>query len=103
MTGGYEALLALAYRERDLVEAGRFEALEALGNDWEALTKDLPEPTNDERKLLEEIEVTVWSTVAALRLAMDDTVQLMSLVQRGRRAIDSYADAGVPTAATSFT
>src|SRR2546421_431135 len=94
----YQALLDLAGRERQLVDEGRFDELEALGAEWEKLTSNLPTPTDEERKLLEEIELTVWSTVAALRLAIDDTAHLMTLVQRGRRAIDSYAGSASPIA-----
>jgi hypothetical protein len=98
MTSPYAALLALAERERELVDEGRFEELEALGNEWAQLTADLPDPTSADRKVLEELELTVWSTVAALRVVVDDTADLMALVQRGRRAIGSYAGAGqLPT------
>ena len=91
MTSRYEHLLALARRERELVDASRWDDLAALGADWEALTADLPDASAEESGLLEEIAVTVWSTIAAVQAALDQTTHLLDHIQRGRQAIGSYA------------
>ncbi len=90
----YEELLALARREQEAVETGRLADLEPLVAEWEALVTSLPEPTPDERELLEAIEIIVWSTVASLDKALHETGQMLSVVRRGRQAIGSYARAG---------
>ena len=43
--------------------------------------------------MLEEIELTVWSTVAAVRLQHEDTAHLLTLLDRGRRAVGTYGSA----------
>jgi hypothetical protein len=92
---GYEALLSLALRERELLDESRFDEIEALGPEWEAVAADLPAPTQEDRVLLEEIELTVWSSVAALRLVLDETAQLHALIRTGRHFVGSYAGAGL--------
>lgn len=89
----YEQLLALARRQQEVVETGRLDELELLLAEWEALAAVLPEPTSDERELLEAIEVIVWSSVATLDKALYETAQTLSLIRRGRKAIGSYAGA----------
>jgi hypothetical protein len=91
MNPAYASLLAVVRRERELVDEGRFEELEALAFEWERLAAGLPAPNEEERKVLEEIELTVRSSVAAVRISLDDTTQLLGLVHRGRRAIDAYS------------
>ena len=98
MSTRYEALLVLARRERELLDESRFEELDALGPEWEALAAGLPEPTHDDRVIIEEIELTVWSTVAALRLVLEETAQVLALLQRGRKAIGSYGGDGFGSA-----
>jgi hypothetical protein len=93
----YEQLLALARRQQEIVETGRLDELELLLAEWEVLTAALPAPTPDERELLEAIEVIVWSSVATLDKALNETGQTLSLIRRGRKAIGSYA--GAATAA----
>ncbi len=103
MSWPYEELLELARLEQELVDARRFEELEALGERWESLTAALPDPTPEDRKLLEEIELTVWTTVAATRLELEETMRLMSLLERGRRANGSYAGPGLRPAVDART
>ena len=90
MTDGYEALLTLARLEQELVDAGRFDELDGLAAQWQEVAAGLGDPTPDDRALLEEIELTVWTTVAAVRLVHEDTARLLSLLDRGRRAIGTY-------------
>jgi hypothetical protein len=90
MSRRYEELLLLARLEQRLVDEGRFDELEELGERWEAVAAELPDPTPEDRKLLEEIELTLWTTVAQVRLSLEETARLMTLVERGRRAIGTY-------------
>lgn len=95
MSRPYEELLELARLEQDLVDRRRFEELEALEQRWAELTANLPAPAAEDRKLLEEIELTVWTTVAATRLELEETARLKALVERGRRAIGGYGVTGL--------
>jgi hypothetical protein len=96
----YVDLLELARREHELAAEGRFDELVAIGEEWDQLTASLPEPTPSERDLLEEIEVIVWSTVASAHKALHDVAGTLTLINRGRRAIASYA-AQAPAALTA--
>jgi hypothetical protein len=98
MSSPYEVLLGLARLEQELVDQRRFGELEALRERWEAVTASLPDPTPEDRKLLEEIELTVWTTVAATRLELEETARLMRLLERGRRAVGSYGGPALKTA-----
>jgi len=98
MSRQYEELLELARLEQELVDQRRFEELEQLGERWAELSARLPEPAPEDRKLLEEIELTVWTTVAATRFQLEETTRLMALLERGRRAIGSYGGAGLRAA-----
>lgn len=98
MSRAYEQLLELARLEQELVDERRFDELEALGQRWAELTANLPAPAPEDRKLLEEIELTVWTTVAATRLELEETARLMALIERGRRAIGGYAGTGLAAA-----
>jgi len=89
----YQKLLELARREQALVNEKRYDELEALGEEWAKLTAELPNPTPEDRKLLEEIELTVWTTVAQTRLELEEAMRLMALLERGRRAVGGYAGA----------
>lgn len=80
----------LARLEQELVDTGRFDELDSLGEQWQTVTAGLHDPTPEDRVLLEEIELTVWTTVAAVRLQHEDTARLLSLLDRGRRAIGTY-------------
>jgi len=97
----YEKLLQLARREQALVNEKRYDELEDLGRQWAALTAVLPDPTPEDRKLLEEIELTVWTTVAQTRLELEEATRLLALLERGRRAVGGYA--GVSAAEGSFS
>jgi hypothetical protein len=90
---GYDELLGLARLEQELVDQGRYEDLGTLAERWEEVVATLDEPTPEDRKVLEEIELTVWATVAAVRLALEETVALVAHVSRGRRAVGSYSAA----------
>ena len=92
MSKPYEQLLELARLEQELVDQGRFAELDALGPRWAELTANLPAPAPEDRKLLEEIELTVWTTVAATRLELEETARLSALIERGSRAIGGYGD-----------
>ena len=101
MNTPYEKLLDLARREQALVNEKRYDELEDLGRHWAELTAELPNPTPEDRKLLEEIELTVWTTVAQTRLELEEATRLLALLERGRRAVDGYA--GVSAAEGSFS
>jgi hypothetical protein len=87
----YHHLLELARREQALVNEKRYDELHELGEQWAALTAELPNPTAEDRKLLEEIELTVWTTVAQTRLELEEATRLLALLDRGRRAVGGYA------------
>jgi hypothetical protein len=90
-------LLELAKREQALVNEKRYDELEEVGKQWVALTARLPSPTQEDRKLLEEIELTVWTTVAQTRLELEEARRLLALLVRGRRAVGGYPTGAVET------
>jgi hypothetical protein len=90
VTSRYEPLLALARRERELIDANRWHDLHELGAEWQAHTENLPDPSPADREVLDEIAATVWSTVAAVQAALADTTRGLGHVQRGRLAVGSY-------------
>ncbi|HEX4521678.1 MAG TPA: hypothetical protein VH063_19035 [Gaiellaceae bacterium] len=90
MANGYDALLMLARLEQELVDTGRFDELDGLGEQWQEVAAGLPDPTPEDRAVLEEIELTVWTTVAAVRLQHEETSRLLTLLDRGRRAVGTY-------------
>ena len=90
MSSQYQKLLELARREQALVNEKRYDELEDLGKQWAALTAQLQNPTHNDRKLLEEIELTVWTTVAQTRLELEEATRLLALLERGRSAPGGY-------------
>jgi len=90
VTSRYEPLAALARRERELIDANRWDELHELGAEWQAHAESMPDPSPADREVLEEIAATVWSTVAAVEAALADTIRGMGHVQQGRLAVDSY-------------
>jgi hypothetical protein len=97
----YRKLLDLARLEQALVNEKLYDELEALREEWAALTAQLPGPTPEDRKLLEEIELTIWTTVAQTRLELEEAIGLMALLERDRRAVGGYA--GVSPVEGSFS
>jgi hypothetical protein len=88
---GYTGLLELARMEQELAESGRYDELGALAERWDTLVGSLPEPRPEDRETIEQIELIVWSTVTKVHKAMRDVAGTMTLINRGRRAIATYA------------
>lgn len=91
MNGGYESLLELAERERELIEAGLWDDVVTLGAARAQLVAELPpQAPSSARALLEQAASIVESNVAAIATASDAVRRELNHLQRGRTAIASY-------------
>lgn len=89
---GYESLLELAERERDLIEAGRWEDVVTLETARVRLLAGLPaQAPESARPLLEEAASIVESNIAAIATANAGVKRELAHLQRGRNALASYA------------
>jgi hypothetical protein len=100
MSERYASLVELARRERDLVDAGRYDDAAAIGEEWRALVATLPSrPPAEARPLLEEAERIVRETVGLIVAARSAAQAELAHLGRGRRALSSY---GAAEAAAAF-
>lgn len=92
MTAGpYEALVALAERERDLVDEGAFERLEAIADERSRLIASLPpQAPSSARPALERAAALQQATTAALRAAVAETRQRLGAMDRAHHAVRAY-------------
>ena len=91
MSTGYESLLELAERERELIEAGRWEDLVTLEATRAQIVAELPlEAPTSARPLLEQAASIVESNVAAIASASESVRRELHHLQRGRTALVSY-------------
>ena len=92
MSEGYDTLLALAERERDLIAAGQWEDVVTLGAARAELTAQLPQRAPaSAREALERTASIVDSNVAAIATASDAVRRELAHLDRGRSALASYA------------
>jgi hypothetical protein len=91
MTQAYAQLVELARRERELVDAGRYDDAAAIGAEWRALVVTLPaRPPAEARPLLQEAERLIRETVAAIVAARSAAQAELAHLGRGRKAMASY-------------
>ena len=94
MSDGYDTLLALAERERDLIAAGQWEDVVMLGAARAELTAQLPQRAPaSARAVLEKTASIVDSNVAAIATASDGVRRELAHLDRGRSALASYSSA----------
>ena len=90
-SGPYEALVALAQRERDLVDEGAFERLEALADERTRLIATLPpQAPLSALPALERAAALQQATTAALRAAVAETRQRMGAMDRSHHVVRAY-------------
>jgi hypothetical protein len=88
----YAALVGLAEREHELVTAGRYDELDALAAEREALIRTLPDtPPAWSRPALERAASLQRATTAALRAARDELRRQMIGLEERHRAVRAYA------------
>jgi len=97
----YAKLLALAERELDLVVAGAWGDLAALGAERGAVMARLEPPTAADRPALERLTGLQQLITAALARASAQTSAELGLLGRGRGAVRGYATSGRPLAAAA--
>ncbi len=91
MSSDYDALLELAERERELIEAGQWEDVVTLGVTRAQLVAQLPtQAPASALGLLEQTASIVESNVAAIATASATARQELAHIQRGRTALASY-------------
>jgi hypothetical protein len=95
-TAGWEALLALAERERDLAAAGRWEELDAAGDERLALAATLGAPPAVARPILERALALQDELVATLLRARGATLDELGRLRRGRGAVQGYGASAAP-------
>lgn len=88
----YAALVALARREGEAIEEGRWEELAALQEEWSALLAGLPGlPPPEARPHLAEAERVIRANAAALEAALSSARAALARLGHERRALRSYA------------
>ena len=89
---GYRALVALAERERDLIDAGRWDDLAGIERDRRAIGATLPDlPPAEARPFLEQAGELVVGNVERIAAAIEQTRAELTQLGQGRRALASYA------------
>lgn len=100
MTAGYERLLELALRERELIDEERWDEVVALDRERRDLSAALPGPPPAEaRPLLEAAEHAVRENAALIAARLAATREELGTLGRGRQAAGYLA---TPRTATSF-
>jgi len=95
----YARLLTLARLERELVVAGDWDALEAIGGERAELRDTLPErPPAGARPLLEEAARIVATTAGLIESRIEDARDELVGLRRGRTALAGYAGPVAPVA-----
>ena len=91
----YEALLALAQHERELIDRGDWLGLVDLEGERRERMARLPKrPPLEARRLLEQAQGMVRQNIVDISLAMERTRLELAAVSRARPAIVSYASGG---------
>ena len=91
----YEALVALAQQERELIDRGDWLGLVDLEGTRRQTMAGLPKrPPKEARRLLEQAQGLVRQNIVDLSLAMERTRLELAAVSRARPAIVSYASGG---------
>lgn len=94
MTEPYKALLGLAIRERELIEAGLWDEVVLLGQARARLVDGLPrQAPASVRPYVEEAASIVESNIAAIATARDAVGRELAHLRRGQAALASYAAA----------
>lgn len=92
MTDPYSRVLELARLERELVVAGDWAALEAVGSEQADLRGALPEsPPPAALALLEEAARLVATTARIIEAQVEDVREELVGLRRGRTAVAGYA------------
>ena len=88
----YEALLALARAEADLVADGRWEDAADLGRRRAELVASLPEtPPAEAADALREARQVMLASMGAASVAVAETRTALRRLNDGRRAVAGYA------------
>lgn len=104
MTAGYERLLELARRERELIDEARWDEVVALDRERRDLAESLPGPPPAEaRPLLEAAERAVRENAALIAAGLAATREELGLISRGRSLVSGYAAAAPVPRATLDT
>lgn len=91
----YEALVALARHERELIDRGDWLGLvEIEGERRETMARLPKRPPIEARRLLEQAQGLVRQNIVDIGLAMERTRLELAAVSRSRPAIVSYASGG---------
>lgn len=91
----YEALVALAQQERELIDRGDWLGLVDLeGARRETMARLPKRPPIEARRLLEQAQGLVRQNIVDIGLAMERTRLELAAVSRSRPAIVSYASGG---------
>ena len=91
----YEALVALAQQERELIDRGDWLGLVDLEGERRQTMARLPKrPPKEARRLLEQAQGLVRQNIVDISLAMERTRLELAAVSRARPAIVSYASGG---------
>jgi hypothetical protein len=91
----YEALVALARQERELIDRGDWLGLVDLEGERRQTMARLPKrPPQEARRLLEQAQGLVRQNIVDIGLAMERTRLELAAVSRARPAIVSYASGG---------
>jgi hypothetical protein len=91
----YEALVALARQERELIDRGDWLGLVDLEGERRQTMARLPKrPPKEARRLLEQAQGLVRQNIVDISLAMERTRLELAAVSRARPAIVSYASGG---------
>jgi hypothetical protein len=91
----YEALVALAQHERELIDRGDWLGLVDLEGERRQTMAQLPKrPPIEARRLLEQAQGLVRQNIVDIGLAMERTRLELAAVSRSRPAIVSYASGG---------
>jgi hypothetical protein len=88
---GWERLVELAARERDLAAEGRWEELDAVSDERGALAASLGDPPPAARRLLECALAIQEELVATILRARVATLDDLGRLRRGRTAVQAYA------------
>jgi hypothetical protein len=97
-TAGWERLLALAVRERDLAAEGRWEELDDVGGERLALAAALGDAPPQARELLERTLAVHEELVGLLLRGREQTIGELGRLRRTRGAAQAYA---APAAAST--
>jgi hypothetical protein len=98
----YEELLALAGRRHALVEAGTYDDLAAIDDEWDRLVGALPsQPPHTAASALVELAQVVGATQELVVKRLHATADELAATRRGRLVARSYGSTPMPSIDTA--